>query len=95
MNEAKALVDAPSTVRRDRTEGGRTRRDDDNLPWWLVLIPAALVTMIFFVTALAFLMGAPWTSDSSDSKAEAQVDLPGLDDTEISRTTPSTPAFSR
>lgn len=95
INAVKAFVGAPSRVRRDRTDPERSRRDDDNVPWWLILIPATLVTMIFVVTALAFLLGTTWRSKSLVSDAEVQVGLPVTDDSEMSKTTPSAPAFSR
>jgi hypothetical protein len=96
MNGVKTLVDGRSSVREETTERGRTRRDDENVPWWLMLIPAALVTLIFFVVALAILMGGPWPSEFSDSEAaKVQVDLPVIDENEVSETTRSTPAFSR
>jgi hypothetical protein len=96
MNGVKTLVDAPSAVREKTTGRQRTQRDDENVPWWLMLIPAAVLTLIFLVMALAILMGGPWPSESSDSEAaEVQVDLPVIDEREDRMTTPSIPAFSR
>jgi hypothetical protein len=88
INGVKALVDTPSPVRGDAIGRGHTRGDDENLPWWLILVPAALVTMIFIVTALAFLTGAPRPSESSVSGAEVQMD-------QMSETTPWETGFSR
>lgn len=51
-----------------------TRYDDVKAPWWLILIPAALVTALFLVTTLLFLPRAPVPFHSSVPDAEVESD---------------------
>ena len=97
VNGVKAIVDAPSTVRasagHDTTDLAPARSENEHdLPWWLVLFPAASLVMTFLmILALSALVGTPSLSKSYDSQADDQIDLPVIDDIELGKT----PAFLR
>lgn len=92
--KGNAIVDTVSMIESSigrRTTGHRRRSPD--VPWWLLLIPTALFTIIMLVISLTLLV-VSWHSESVDVGDTVEAALPVVDELELTPMA-SMPAFSR
>jgi hypothetical protein len=85
-------LEAPVTI--ETTAGRKTDHPHPEVPWWLLIIPAALLTMILLVAELAVLM-ASLPPEAVEPDEDPQIGLPVVEEVAVTDTAPSTPAFTR
>ena len=91
MKGINVVLHAPARV--DKQTPQRPQPHVPSLPWWLLIVPAALVTVILLVAGLVFVL--PWSSTSSDAGEGGRLGPPVVDEIAVSETARSSPAFSR